>query len=65
MIQFYHDRRLDMLKLGCTLPHLANSFLHSSRSANFYPFPEGNEDLLEKNENTWQVDRQLFSRGKL
>ena len=24
MIDFYHDKDIDMLKLGCTLPNLAN-----------------------------------------
>ena len=24
MIAFYHDKDIDMLKLGCTLPNLAN-----------------------------------------
>ena len=48
MIHFYHENGIDMLKLGCTLPNLANIFLHSSTSAKFYPFPEGDKDLLEK-----------------
>ena len=38
-----------MLKLGCTLPNLANIYLHKSTVAKFYPFTEGNKDLLEKN----------------
>ena len=37
-----------MLKLGCTLPNLANICLHKSTDANFYPFTEGDKDLLEK-----------------
>ena len=48
MIAFYHDQDIDMLKLGCTLPNLANICLHKSTEANFYPFTEGDEDLLEK-----------------
>ena len=24
MIEFYHQKEVDMLKLGCTLPNLAN-----------------------------------------
>ena len=37
-----------MLKLGCTLPNLANICLHKSTDAKFYPFTEGVKDLLEK-----------------
>ena len=28
MIEFYHNKGIDMLKLGCTLPILANICLH-------------------------------------
>ena len=38
MMGFYHARDIDMLKLGLTLPNLANRILHSSRSAKFFPF---------------------------
>ena len=44
MIAFYHDKDSDMLTLGCTLPIC----LHKSTDANFYPFTEGDKDLLEK-----------------
>ena len=37
-----------MLKLGCTLPNLANICLHKSTHSNFYPFTESNKDLVEK-----------------
>ena len=46
MIDFYHDKDIDMLKLGCTLPNLANICLHKSTNAKFYPFTEGEKDLL-------------------
>ena len=48
MIAFHHDRDIDMLKLGCTLPNLGNLCLHISTDAKFYPFTEGDKDLLEK-----------------
>ena len=48
MIVFYHDKDIDMLKLGCTLPNLANICLHKSTDAKFYPFTEGDKELLEK-----------------
>ena len=48
MIAFYHDKEIAMLKVGCTLPNLANICLHKSTDAKFYPFTEGDKDLLEK-----------------
>ena len=49
MIAFYHDKDIDMLKLGCTLRKPANVCLHKPTDAKFYPFVEGDKDLLEKN----------------
>ena len=48
MIEFYHNKGIDMLKLGCTLPYLANICLHKSTDSKFYPFTESDKDLLEK-----------------
>ena len=48
MIQFYHDKGIDMLKLGCTLPNLANICLRKSTNYKFYPFFESDKDLCEK-----------------
>ena len=48
MIAFYHDKDIDMLKLGCILSNLANICLHKSTDAKFYPFTEGDRDLLQK-----------------
>ena len=48
MLAFYHKKRIDMLKLGCTLPNLADICLHKSSSAKFYPFTETDKDLLQK-----------------
>ena len=48
MLAFYHKKGIDMLKLGCTLPNLANICLHKPTSANFYPFTETDKDLLQK-----------------
>ena len=47
-ITFYHSKNIDMLKLGCTLPNLANIDQHECTDANFYPLTEGDKDLLEK-----------------
>ena len=48
MIQFYHNKGIDMLKLGCTLPNLANICLHKSTNYMFYPFCENDKDLFDK-----------------
>ena len=50
MIAFHHDKNIDMLKLGCTLPNLANVYLRKSTDAKFYPFTEGDKDLLGKSQ---------------
>ena len=36
-----------MLKLGCTLPNLANICLHKSTDSKLYSFIESEKDLLE------------------
>ena len=43
LMKFYHDQKIDMLKLGCTLPNLANICLHKSMDRKFYPFIEADE----------------------
>ena len=48
MIEFYHNRNIDILKRGCTLPNLANICLHKSTSSKFYPFVDSDKDLHEK-----------------
>ena len=47
-IEFYHNKGIDMLKLGCTQPNLANNCLHESTDSKFYPVTESDKDLLEK-----------------
>ena len=48
VIAFHHAKDIDMLKLGCTLPNIANICLHKNTDAKFYPFTEGDKDLLKK-----------------
>ena len=48
MLAFYHKKGNDMLKLGCTLPNLANICLHKPTNAKFYPILETNKDLLQR-----------------
>ena len=48
MIEFYHNKEIGMLKLGCTLPNLANNCLHKATDSKCYLFTESDKDLLEK-----------------
>ena len=48
LIEFYHNKGIDMLKLGCTLPNLAKVCLPKPTVSKFYPFAESDRDLLEK-----------------
>ena len=48
MIEFYHQKEIDMLKFGCTLPNLAIICLHKSIDSKFHPFTESDKDLLWK-----------------
>ena len=48
MIEFYHNKGIDMLNLGCILANLANICLHKLTDSKFYPFTESYEELLEK-----------------
>ena len=44
MIEFYHNKGNDMLKLGCKLPNLADICLHKSTDSKFHPFTESDKD---------------------
>ena len=48
MIEFYHNKAIDKLKIGCTLPFLAIICLHGSTGSKFYPSTEKDKELLEK-----------------
>ena len=48
MVEFYHNKGIDMLKLECTLPNLVNNCLHKSTDSKFYTFTESGQDLLDK-----------------
>ena len=48
MIEFYQQKEIDILKLGCPLPKLANICLNKSTDSKLYPFTEYDKDLLEK-----------------
>ena len=48
MIEFFHQKEIDMLILGCILPNLANICMRKSTDSKFSPFTESDKDLLEK-----------------
>ena len=48
LLEFYHNKGIDMLKLGCTLPNLAKTCLHKSTNSIFNPLTESDKGLLEK-----------------
>ena len=48
MMEFYHNKGIDMLKLGCTLPNLANICFHMSTNHKFFPFVETDRNLHDK-----------------
>ena len=48
MIEFYHNKGIDMLKLGCTLPNLAKICLQKPTDSKLFPFTESDKGLLEK-----------------
>ena len=58
MIEFYHNKGINMLKLGCTLPKLANICLHRSTSAIFHPFTESIKICFQKFRKIWLEDSQ-------
>ena len=48
MIVFCHNEKIDLLKLGFTLPNITNICLHKSTDSKFSPFTEGNKDSSQK-----------------
>ena len=64
MVELIHNKGIDMLKLGCTLPNLANIWVHSSSSAKFYPLTESGKDLLSKSRDDTVVGPSRVFIGK-
>ena len=48
MIEIYHNKGSDMLRLGCTIHNLVKICLRKSTDSKFYPFTESDKSLLEK-----------------
>ena len=57
-----HDKDIDMLKFGCSLPNLANIPLHKSTDGKIYPITEGDEDLLQKIREVFGGPSIVFTR---
>ena len=63
MGELYHNKSFDVLKHACTVQILTSICLHSSTSANFYPFTETDEDLLSQDlESMVGVPPKVFTR---
>ena len=60
VVDFYHNKNIDILKLGCSLLKLANICLHKSTTAKFYPFTEGEKNYWRQFVETCLVDYRLF-----
>ena len=48
LVEFCNQKAIDMLKLCCILPNLANICLRKSTDSKFYPFTESDKNFLEK-----------------
>ena len=48
MVEFYRNKGIEMLKIGFTIPNLANICLYRSTTAKFYPFTETDKELSSK-----------------
>ena len=48
MMELYHNKGVDMLKLGRTPPNLANICLQNSTNNKLYPFVEADKDFHDK-----------------
>ena len=64
LIAFYHDKDIDMLKLGCTLPNFANICLHKSTMQNFIPSQRQTMTYWKKFEKTSLVAHLSFLHAK-
>ena len=64
IIALYHDKDINKLKLGCTLPNVANICLHKCNFAKFYPFTEGEKDFWKKIEKLFLVVHLPFLHAK-
>ena len=64
MIDFYHNKGIDTLKLGCTVPNLANICLHKSTLAKCYPLLKLTRTCWRKLESIWSVVSLLLLHAR-
>ena len=64
VIEFYHDKGIDMLKLGCTLPNLAKICLQNQPTISFTHSSRLIVTCLKKYWKIRPVVPRLFSQGK-
>ena len=64
MVAFCHKKGIDMLKLGCTVPNMANICFHKPTSAKLYSFTETDENLLQKIREDMVVGPSIVSTRK-
>ena len=65
MIEFYHNKGIDMLKLGSRLPNLANFCLHKSTDSKFIPLQSRIKICLKRYEKIWLAVLLLSLHVKL
>ena len=53
IMEFHHNKGIDMLKIKCTLPSLANNCLQKSTNIKFCPFAEVDRELHNKKAGMW------------
>ena len=63
MIEIYQNKGIHTLKLGCTLPSLANICLHKSTDSIFYPFTESDKVLSSRDTRRygWRTFYRLYT----
>ena len=65
MIELYHQKEIDMLKLGCTSSNWANICLHKSTDSKFYPITETTKICLRRFVKIWLVVPPLSLHARL
>ena len=65
IVDFYHKRGFDMVKLGCILPKLANVFFTNQVLQNFFPSGSATRICWTNYVKTLLVDHPLYSQGQL
>ena len=64
MIDVDHNKKIDILKLGCLLPNMVNMRFYISLDSIFYPFAEMDENLFEQIRKTSVGGPSIVFTGK-